>query len=473
MKRKRIWFFIVVVLVLIVGGVIYFTNQQRSVAQAAALANVQVGRVTEATLSSTIDSTGSVSPESKVTLSFGTAGTVSQVNVKPGDRVKQGEVLAELDTRDLELQLAQQEQAYLMQEAAYSLTVQPDPGAVAAAQTAVSNAEAAYTVAQQKYASSATDQVFVSCNNVDNALKSYNDAQTAYNNYIANWRVQVYGSAEISPQKARLDSAKAAYDQAVANCTLTKSGVNTSSVQSAAAQVQQAKDNLDALLNPPERTTLAAKIKLDQAKLALEQAREQIDQAKILAPFAGVVTQVTAVTDGPSSGTIVLADDSRLHVGMLIDETQIDQIKAGQAAEVTFDALPKATVTGTVTLINPAGTVSQGVVNYLVRIDLTPTKDPLKIDMTANGRVILDTHANVLAVPAAAIRSDPKGGYYVNIVDTNGEPFRVDVLTGYTDGSLTEVNGDLQSGDRVYLNEPPVRQQQGGPGLFGIRLGGG
>lgn len=473
MRRKRTWIIVGIVVVLIVGGIVILTNNQRNAAQAAQ-ANVQLGRVTEATLSSTIDSTGSVSPESMVTLSFGASGTIDKVNVQPGDRVKEGDVLAEQDTRSLELQVAQQQQAYLIQQAAYSMTVEPDPGAVATAETAVSNAEAAYKVARLKYASSTTDQVLISCNNVDNALKSYNDAQTAYNNYIANWRVQVNGSAELSPQKARLDSAKAAYDQAVANCTLAKSGVNNSSVQSAAAQLQQAKDNLDVLLNPSDRTTTAAKIQLAQAKLALDQTQEQLDKASIVAPFAGVVTQVTAVAGGPSSGTIVLADDRQLHVGMLVDETQIGQIKIGQAAEVTFDALPEATVTGTVTLINPAGTVSQGVVNYLVRIDLSPTQDPLKLDMTANGRVILDTHPNVLAVPAAAIRSDPKGGYYVNIVDTNGEPFRVDVITGYTDGSLTEVNGDLQTGDRVYLNEPPVRQQGGGgPGLFGIRLGGG
>ena len=218
---------------------------------------------------------------------------------------------------------------------------------------------------------------------------------------------------------------------------------------------------------------MAAKIQLAQAKLALEQAQQQLDKTRIVAPFDGVVTQVTAAVGGPSSGTIVLADDSRLHVGMLVDETQIGQIEVGQPAEVTFDALPKATVTGTVTLVNPAGTVSQGVVNYLVRIDLNPTKDPLKLDMTANGRVILDTHQNVLAVPGAAIRSDPKGGYYVNVVGANGEPFRVDVITGYTDGNLTEVSGDLDLVELVYLNEPPVRQQQGGPGFFCIRLGGG
>ena len=472
MKRKRTWIIVGIVVVLIVTGVILVTNSQSSAAQSAARSSVQLGRVTRATLLSTIDSSGSVSPESKVTLPFGTSGTVTKVNVKPGDRVKKGAVLAELDSSNLELQVAQQQQAYLIQQATYSMTVQPDPGAVAVAQAAVSNAEAAYKVAQQKYASSATDQVLISCNNVDNALQSYNDAQTAYNNYISNWRVQVDGTAEISSQKARLDRARAAYDQAVANCNLAKNGINNGSVQSAAAQLQQAKDNLDTLLNPSDRTTAAAKIQLAQAQLALEQAQQQLNKAQIAAPFDGVVTQVTAAVGGPSSGTIVLADDSHLHVGMLVDETQIGQIRAGQAAEVTFDALPTTTVTGTVTLINPAGTVSQGVVNYLVRIDLNPTKDPLKLDMTANGRVILDEHANVLAVPGAAIRTDPQGGYYVDVLDSAGEAQRVDVTTGYSDGDLTEVSGNLQPGDRVYLSQPPVRQT-GGPNLFGIRLGGG
>lgn len=471
MRRKRTWIIVGIVVVLIVGGIVLVTNNQRSAAQAAQ-ANVQLGRVTEATLLSTVDSSGSVAPESKVTLSFGTSGTVNKVNVQPGDRVKKGDVLAELDSRNLQLQVAQQQQAYLIQQAAYSMTLHSDPGAIAAARAAVSSAAAAYKVAQQKYTSSTTDQITISCNNVDNALQSYNDAQTAYNNYISNWQVQVNGTAEISPQKARLNSAKLAYDQAVANCSLAKNGVNNSGVQSALTQLEQAQTNLNNLLQPSDRTVTLAKAQLDQAKLSLEQVQQQLDNAKIIAPFDGAVAQVTALAGGDSSGTIVLADDSKYHVGLLIDETQIGQVKVGLPVQFTFDALPTSTVTGTVTLINPAGTVSQGVVNYLVRADLKPTKDPLKIDMTANGRIILDMHSNVLAVPGAAVRADPKGGYYVNVMDTTGDAVRVDVTTGYSDGGLTEVSGDLQPGDRVYLSAPPTRQG-GGPNLFGIRLGGG
>ncbi len=194
MRRKRTWIIVGIVVVLIAVG----SSSSRTTSGVRRKRRhrrmCRPGRVTEATLLSTVDSSGSVSPESKVTLSFGTSGTVDKVNVQPGDRVKKGDVLAELDTSDLELQVAQQQQAYLIQQAAYSMTTQSDPDAIAAAQAAVSNAEAAYKVAQQKYTSSATDQVTISCNNVDNALQSYNDAQTAYNAYIANWRVQVNGT---------------------------------------------------------------------------------------------------------------------------------------------------------------------------------------------------------------------------------------------------------------------------------------
>ena len=471
--KKRTWIIIGVVAVLIVAGVVIITNNQRNTAQAAAQANVQMGRVTRATLLSTVDSSGSVTPESKVTLSFGTSGTVSKLNVQAGDHVKKGDVLAELDASSLQLQLAQQQQSFLSQQASYSMTIQPDPDAVKSAQLAFDSASAAYKLAQQKYVVSGANQVLVSCNNLDNVKQTYDDAVTAYNIYLSNWRVQVNGTYEISSKKARLDSAKAAYDQALASCNLAKSSAtDNSSVQSALAQLQQAKANLDNLVSPSENTIAMAKIQLEQASMSLAQVQQQLDNTKIVAPFDGVVTQVSAVVGGDSgSATIVEADDTQLNIGVLVDETQIGQVKLGQKVHVTFDGLPGTTITGTVGRINPAGTISQGVVNYLVNVDLDPTTSTLRLDMSSNVRIILDTHASVLAVPGGAVRSDAQG-YYVNVLDTSGNAQRVDVTTGYTDGDLTEVSGNLQPGERVYISAPPTRQQ-GGFNLFGVRLGGG
>jgi HlyD family secretion protein len=475
MKNRRRWIVLGIVVVLVAVGVVLITNNQRSAAQAAAQANVQMGRVTRATLLSTVDSSGSVTPESKVTLSFGTSGTVAKVNVQVGDHVKKGDVLAELDASSLQLQLAQQQQSFLSQQASYSMTIQPDPDAVKSAQIAFDNAAAAYRLAQQKYAANGANQVLTSCSNLDNAKQTYDDAVNAYNALLANWRAVVNGSYQISPQKAQLDRAKAAYDVALANCNLSKSTANDSSgVQSAAAQLQQAKLNLDTLMTPSELTLAMAKAQLDQARLSLTQVQQQLDNAKIVAPFNGVVTQVNAIVGGASgSATIVAADDAQLNIGVLVDETQIGQLNLGQKVQVTFDGLPGTTTTGTVGRINPAGTVSQGVVNYLVNVDLDPTTSTLRLDMSANVRIILETHANVLAVPGGSIRTDAQG-YYVNVVDQAGTgATRVDVTTGFTDGDLTEVSGNLQPNERVYISAPPTRQQGGGFNLFGLRLGGG
>jgi HlyD family secretion protein len=473
MKKRRTWIIFGVVVALIAVGGVLVTNNQRSAAQAAALANVQMGRVTLATLLSTVDTSGSVAPESKVTLSFGSAGTVAAVHAKVGDHVKKGDVLAELDASSLKLQLAQQQQAFLSQQASYSMTLQPDPNAVKSAQLALDNAAAAYRLAQQKYTATGANQLLTSCSNLDDAKRAYDDAVNAYNVLLANWRAVVYGSYQISPQKAQLDRAKAAYDLALANCSLSKSTANDNSgVQSAAAQLQQAKVNLDNLITPSELALATAKAQLDQARTSLAQAHQQLDDAKIVAPFDGVITEVNAIVGG-ASATIVEADDARLNIGVLVDETEIGQVSDGQSVQVTFDGLPGLTITGTVGRINPSATVSQGVVNYLVNVDLNPTTATLRLDMSANVRIILETHANVMAVPGGAIRSDAQG-YYVNVVDQSGtDATRIDVTTGLTDGDLTEVSGNLQPNEAVYISAPPTRQQGGGFGLFGIRLGGG
>lgn len=472
MNKKRI-FIPLGVVALACAGVAFFASRSQATTTTT---ETQLGEVTQATLSAVVESAGSATPKAEVALTFSASGTVNKVNVHVGDQVKQGTVLAELDTTDLELAVAQAEQAYLSQQAAYSMTINPDPDEVAAAELAVSNAAATYQLAQQKYKVNSTDSVMLSCNNLDNAKKSYDDAVTAYNNYVSNWRVQVNGTAEISPQKSQLDRATAAYEQAVINCNLAKEGVNDTGLKSAYVSLLQAKASLESLSNPSERTLLAAKIQLEQAKLTLEEAQQQIAEAKIVAPFDGIVTAVSLVVGGPGSGaaaTISLADTSQYHVDVLIDETEISQLQAGQPVEITFDALADVSVTGAVARINPAGTVSNGVVNYTVRIDLDPSAAALRADMTANVRIILDTHSNVLAVPGGAIRQDTSG-YYVNVVGGDGTAQRVDVTTGYTDGELTEVAGNLQAGQQVYISEPTTTQQQPSRGmnLFGIRLGG-
>ena len=138
MKKKRL-VLLLAGAVLLSAGIAAATRAQATIETTAA----ETGQVTLATLSAVVDSSGSVTPAAEVTLTFGASGTVKRVNVSAGQAVRRGDVLAELDTIDLELQVAQAQQTYLSQQAAYSLTVTPDADEVKAAQLALSSAQAA------------------------------------------------------------------------------------------------------------------------------------------------------------------------------------------------------------------------------------------------------------------------------------------------------------------------------------------
>ncbi|HZY40411.1 MAG TPA: efflux RND transporter periplasmic adaptor subunit [Anaerolineae bacterium] len=450
--KKRTWIIIGIVVIAACTVIGIISNRSRASAQSAASIG-QTAQVTRTTVSSAVESSGSIAANDDVALAFGASGTVAAINVEVGDVVKHGDVLAKLDSAKLELQVARAEQAYLLQQATYSKTVQVDPETVTATQAALTNANNAYRIALQKSGLS-SDQITVSCANLDDAKRAYDDAVTAYNNYLLNWRVQVNGTFEVSPQKARLDSAKAAYDVAQANCALAQRGVNDSAVKSAWAQMQQAQPSLTNLTSPRDEKLTIAQAQLEQAHLAWEQAKLSLADAAIVAPFGGVITHVNIKVGGPSgtSAAIELADVHQYHVDVLVDETEIAQIQPDQAAQITLGALSGITLTGKVAAIDPAGQVVQGVVNFNVRIDLDPTDAPLKLDMTTSARIIGESHADVMAVPINAIRSDAGGSPYVIVLDQQNNQRTVTVKTGLTQSKLTEVSGDLQVGDQVLVN---------------------
>jgi HlyD family secretion protein len=450
--KKRIWIIIGIVVILACAVIGVVSNRSRANAQSAL--SSQSTQVTLTTLSAVVESSGSIAANDGAALSFGMNGMVAEVNVEVGNHVKQGDVLAKLDTAELEVQVAQAEQAYLLQQATYSKTVQVDPEAMTAAQAALNNANNTYRIALQKSGLSG-DQITVSCANLDNTQRAYDDALTAYNNYLSNWRVQVNGTFEVSPQKAQLDNAKAAYAVAQANCTLAQQGVNDSAVKSAWAQVQQAQANLTNLASPRDEKLDIARAQLEQARLAWEQAKLSLADATIVAPFDGIITHVN-IKAGELNGNgsaIELADVRQYHVNVLVDETEISQVQPGQLSQITLDALSGITLTGKVAAIDPAGQVVQGVVNFNVRIDLDPTEAPIKLDMTTNTRIIAETHVDVLAVPISAIRSAADGTQFVIVIDQQNAQRNVAVKTGLTQGKLAEVSGDLQAGEQVLINQ--------------------
>ena len=528
MKKKRLLIVLGVVVILIAAGGVYLATRQPAAQTGVSqlLANAQTVKVVRANLMTSVDSSGSIMPATKLQLSFGAAGTVTDVKAKVGDRVKKGAVLATLDPTDLQTKVTQAEQSYWIQQLTYTATVQPDPSQVLTTRTSYTNALTAYNVALRDYGNLA-NKTTVQCSQLTTAKIALDRAQTAYDRLANDHQAKDYLNADWGPYQNVVNSlsdAKTAYDLAVSNCNVAKVSLNDSAVRSAKSQVQSAKTTLDNLLTPRAEKQIQAATQLEQSRLSLVQAQQNLANATLIAPFDGVVTIVN-ITAGGASGSgaaIELADMSQLHVDVLVDETQISTVKPDQKTQFTLDALPGITLTGQVTGIDPAGVVSQGVVNYNVHVNLDPTTAPVRLDMTANANIIAELRQNVLAVPNAAIQTssfggnrqggqtgatsgqavtntqggaNPQSGRGVTntqggqaaqgtqrargpfvLVLRNGQPVQVQVTVGLATTDLTEVSGDLQEGDEVLITtitRSSTANAGGFPGGGGFPDGGG
>jgi multidrug efflux pump subunit AcrA (membrane-fusion protein) len=182
----------VVLVILLIGGMGYlgFRSTQANTA-ASSQAIPQTIAASRGDVEKTVTAPGKLIGTNEATLTMDVAGQLSKLNVRSGDVVKAGQVLAALDTTDLELQVAQAEQTYLKQQAAYSATIQPDPKAVSAAEAAVSSAAAAYRTAQQKF-NQRQDQITTDCLAFKNASDALAMAQAAYDSVANDWKAKNY-----------------------------------------------------------------------------------------------------------------------------------------------------------------------------------------------------------------------------------------------------------------------------------------
>ena len=455
--RRRASFILaaVVVVAAALGGYYYWKLRQDALA-----AQQSQGRqvaVRRGTLVATVSASGSIAPEAQVMLNFQAPGTVDRVNVVVGQKVNAGEVLAELDTAELTLAVRQAQQAYIAQQINYSQTVAgPKPYELTAAQAQLASARAQYVDAQTPNDSTVA-QASAQLKKAQNDVKQ---AEDAYNGVVAGRAVaKEYGvqggglgkaeeqmRAQLEVLRAARDSAQVAYDRAARGST-------DAQVRAAYAAVQQAQANLDRL-SPDADKIAISKAQLEQARIAYEQAQLRLDRASLTAPFDGEVGQVNATRGGLSSGSlgaVMLVDTLRFHIDVSVDEIDIAKLKAGQAVNVSTDALPDAPFTGKIDRIAPVATNQAGVVSYQVRIQVDPTSAALRAGMSANVSIVTETHAEVLIVPNWAIRIDrATGKAFVNRLEgTTGR--EVEVKTGLRNENDSEVMSGVQEGDVIIV----------------------
>ncbi len=319
-----------------------------------------------------------VVPARSAALGFQVAGVVAEVPVAVGARVDKGTTLAALDARQLELQLVQAEANLAAAQAKLNqLKRGPSAEDLAAAQQAVKSAQTAY----DKLLKPDANELALLKTDLDKAQAALKQAQFAYDAVGGDSNP----NAGMLPQRLQLQNAWLDYQKAL---TTYNSKVNPSDaqVQQALSALQSAKSAL-AKLTPTPEDLAAAEANANAAKAARDLAAEQLSRAKLTAPFAGTVVAVDLKVGEPVAiGTPVvrLADLSTMQVETTdLTEINIVNIKEGDAATVTFDAIPELELTGKVASIKGFGENRQGDIVYTLVVKLDQQDERLRWNMTA------------------------------------------------------------------------------------------
>jgi HlyD family secretion protein len=447
-KKKYLLPIVIISVVLLVGGFVFYRwKGQNGLNQKFRTIKVERGEI-----STTVTATGTINPVTTVLVGSQVSGTIKALSADFNSRVKEGQVIAQIDPAIFE---AQVEQA----------------GAnVLNAQANVLNAQANLKNAQA---------------NVEKAEVVVSDAKRNLD------RNRPLVERKVIAQSV-FDTAQTNYDSAVAQ------------QEAAKAQLESAKSQVE-----------STKAQVAQTKAALKLAETNLRYTTIRSPVNGTVISrnvdvgqtVAASLQAPTLFTIA-KDLTQMQVNANVSEADIGRIAVGQEASFTVDAYPERMFRGKISEVRNAPTTIQNVVTYDVVIQVDNKDLKLKPGMTANISILVAHKEGVLKITNAALRFRPefakreetgekkKGNFSkgqqsggsakssqgegkltgrVWVLSLEGKPKPISIVLGITNGTFSEVvSGDLKEGTEVIVEETSNKKsgsQSGpaGPSMKGFR----
>jgi len=492
---KRTLIALALVTVIVAAGLLGY--QRISGSRAAAEPALRTIPVQRGTLIATVNAAGNIAAKAETTLGFRIGGQLRAVHVSLGDHVEEGKVLMQLDTTDLELDVAKARLSLVTAEAQLAKAqTGPSAAELAAAHSSLESArenlakvqagpsqeqiaavEAALQSASQRYqellAGPSEDQLASATANLEKARLALQEAQAQFADKSDD--PEARSAAEEAYHRAIID-----YEVALANYNLATQGPSESDLQNALAQLRQAEDNLEKLRASPTAAELAAaeaqvaqaesqleklsagptsedlaiaEAQVEQARLSLQQAERRLQEATLVAPFSGTVTEINyRIGEYVSANqpVVTLTDLSSLEIEVPVAEVDVTRVQPGQMAQIMLDAIPDVVVHGQVSYIDPVADIAQGVVNYPVKIEIEHPDASVRPGMTATVRIVVEQRQDVLLVPTLAVAT--RGPEQVVRVMREGQVVEVPVTLGAANETLTEVISGLDEGDMVVLS---------------------
>ena len=193
----------------------------------------------------------------------------------------------------------------------------------------------------------------------------------------------------------------------------------------------------------------AQQAEVEEAQAAQASVQAKLDSSEIVAPLSGVITQQDAKVGqiaSPGTPLVSIISNGQFEVDADVPETDIGKVAVGNTVSMTFDAFGTETFSGKVFYIDPAETITQGVVDYKIKVAFDTPDARMKSGLTANLDIQTKSDANALILPQYAILVNDSGTFVetldakkavvttpvtLGIQDENGN---VEVLTGVTAG---------------------------------------
>jgi HlyD family secretion protein len=429
-KKIAIGGAVVVLLAIIVGITVYQSGKN--------VVTVQTGKVQRQDLSAVVSASGEIRPKTYVNIGANAFGKITHLLVKEGDHVRKGQLLAQLENVQS------------------SADVNANQASVQAAETDAIAADAALKTSEADLLRAQADY--------DRNKLDWERAQSLFKDGLIS--------------KSDFDSRRNAWATA------------DSGLVQAQARVAQAKAQKD-----------SADKHVSQNQATLIRFADVLQKATYTAPYDGVITNlpvregetvVMGIQNSPGSTLMTLADMSVITAEVKVDETDIVNVRLGQPAEVTIDAIPKKIFHGTVSeigdnaIVRSTGvatsqqtTASEEAKDFKVVVTVTDPPPDLRPGLSTTAKITTASRTSVLAIPiqALSVRSkaqleqekaapgavhaaapvskeaskdkDPKEVVQGVFVIRNKKAGFVPVTTGIAGTSDIEVVNGLKEGDEV------------------------
>jgi membrane fusion protein (multidrug efflux system) len=206
--------------------------------------------------------------------------------------------------------------------------------------------------------------------------------------------------------------------------------------------------NIKSLISQEEFETV--QLAYESATTDLEEARLQLEYTRVTAPIGGTITsRIVELGSMVTQGTVLfhLADFNPLRARIYIPEKEIRRLKIGQTVLLSIDSEPGRTFPAEVELISSVIDPSSG--TFKVTVSVKSSSGLLRPGMFASAKIVVDTHAETLAVPIQAILYEGDNTYIYVVKE--GAAQRIDIETGFTEGSYIELSGPVAAGDLVVV----------------------